>query len=137
MSTQSFAATPSGYLLHGSYPVVDLSPQHLVSEPTTMAFVAEKVPRRILRVTVHHVLYPITEGVLHQVFDPYGVVDTIEIFPGRSRIMAFIKYGLDHDATRAFVNLQGGNIYDGCCQFCIELLPVSPGSDATKLKVMT
>jgi hypothetical protein len=27
MSTQSLAAMPSGYLLHGSYPVVDLSPQ--------------------------------------------------------------------------------------------------------------
>jgi hypothetical protein len=98
MSTQSLTATLSGYLLHGSYPVVDLSPQHLVSEPTTMAFVA-KVLRRILRVTVHQAIYPITEGVLHQVFDPYGVVETIEIFPGRSRIVAFIKYGLDHDAT--------------------------------------
>jgi hypothetical protein len=73
--------------------------------------------------------------VLHQVFDPYGVVETIEIFPGRSRIVAFIKYGLDHDATRAFENLQGRNIYDDCCQLCTELLPVSPGSDATKLKV--
>jgi hypothetical protein len=77
------------------------------------------------------------EGVLHQVFDPYGVVETIEIFPGRSRIVAFIKYGLDHDASRAFENLQGRNIYHGCCQLCIELLPVSPGSDATKLKEMT
>jgi polypyrimidine tract-binding protein 2 len=69
--------------------------------------------------------------VLHQVFYPYGVVDTIEIFPGRSRIVAFIKYGLDQDATRAFENLQGRNIYDGCCQLCIELLPVLPGSNAT------
>jgi hypothetical protein len=70
LSTQSLTAMPSGYLLHGSYPIVDLSPQHLVSEPTTMAFVAEKVPPRILRVTVHQAIYPITEGVLHQVFDP-------------------------------------------------------------------
>jgi hypothetical protein len=75
--------------------------------------------------------------VLHQVFDPYGVVETIAIFPGRSRILALIKYNLDHDATRAFDNLQGGNIYDGCCQLCIELLPVTRGSNATKLKVMT
>jgi hypothetical protein len=33
--------------------------------------------------------------------------------------------------------MQGRNIYDGCCQLCIELLPVSPVSDATKLKVKT
>ena len=38
MSTQTLAAMPSGYLLHGSYPVVDPSPHHLVSKPTTMAF---------------------------------------------------------------------------------------------------
>jgi hypothetical protein len=67
-----------------------------------MAFVAEKVPRRILRVIVQQAIYSITEGVLHQVFDPYGVVETIEIFLGRSRIVAFIKYGLDHDATQDF-----------------------------------
>jgi hypothetical protein len=29
----------------------------------------------------------------------FGVVETIEIFPGRSRIVAFIKYGLDDDAA--------------------------------------
>ena len=116
---------PSGYLLHGSYPVVDLSPQHLASEPTTMAFAAEKTPRRILRITIQHVLYQITNFLLHQVFDPYGVVETIEIFPGRSRIVAFIKYALDQDAARALQSLQGRNIYDGCCQLGIELLPAS------------
>jgi hypothetical protein len=102
-----------------------------------MAFLSEKVPRRLLRVTAHQAIYPITEGVLHQVFYLYEVVETIEIFPKRSRIVAFIKYGLDHDASRAFENLQGRNIYHGCCQFCIELIPVSLGSDATKLKEMT
>ena len=40
------------------------------------------------------------------------------------------------DAPRAFRSLQGRNIYDGCCQIGIELLPVSPGSDAAKLTVM-
>jgi hypothetical protein len=99
MSTQPLAATPSGYLPHGSYPVVDLSPQHLVSEPTTMAFPAEKTSQRILRITIQRVVYQITKNLLHQVFDPFGVVETIEIFPGRSRIVAFIKYGLDHDAA--------------------------------------
>jgi hypothetical protein len=74
--------------------------------------------------------------VLHQVFDPYGPVETIEIFPGKSRIVVFIIYGSHNDAPRAFRSLQGRNIYDGCCQLGIELLPVSPSSDATKLKVM-
>jgi hypothetical protein len=38
MSTQSLVATPSGYLLHGSYPIVDLSPQQRGSR---MGVVAE------------------------------------------------------------------------------------------------
>jgi hypothetical protein len=102
-----------------------------------MAFAAEKMSRQILRVTIQHVLYPITESVLHQVFDPYGAVEAIEIFPAKSRIVVFIIYGSHHDAPRAFRSLQGRNIYDGCCQLGIELLPISPSLDATKLKVMT
>jgi hypothetical protein len=39
--------------------------------------------------------------------------------------VAFIKYCLDQDAARALQSLQGRNIYDGCCQLGIELLPVS------------
>jgi hypothetical protein len=62
--------------------------------------------------------------LLHQVFDPFGVVETIEIFPRRSRIVSFIKYGLDHDVAQALQSLQGRNIYDGCSQLGIELLPV-------------
>jgi hypothetical protein len=60
----------------------------------------------------------------------------IEIFLAKSRIVIFIIYGSHNDAPRAFRSLQGRNIYDGCCQLGIELLPVSPSSDATKLKVM-
>ena len=90
-----------------------------------MTFAAQKTTRRIFRITIQRVVYQITKNLLHQVFDPYGVVETIEIFPGRSRIVAFIKYGQDHDAARALQNLQGRNIYDGCCQLGIELLPVS------------
>jgi len=56
-----------------------------------MAFAAEKMSRRILRVTIQHVLYPITQSVLHQIFGPYGAIETIEIFPAKSRIVVFIK----------------------------------------------
>ena len=37
MTIQSLAPTPSRYLLHASYPIVYLRPQHLISEPTTRA----------------------------------------------------------------------------------------------------
>jgi hypothetical protein len=37
-------------------------------------------PNRILLVTVHHMLYPMTVEVLHQVFSPYGFVEKIVTF---------------------------------------------------------
>lgn len=37
-------------------------------------------PNRILLVTVHHMLYPITVEVLHQVFFPHGFVEKIVTF---------------------------------------------------------
>lgn len=37
-------------------------------------------PNRILLVTVHHMLYPITADVLHQVFSPHGFVEKIVTF---------------------------------------------------------
>jgi hypothetical protein len=70
-----------------------------------MAFPVEKMSQRILRITIHCVVYQITKNLLHQVFDPFGVVETIEIFPGRSRIVAFIKYGLDDDVARDLQSL--------------------------------
>lgn len=37
-------------------------------------------PNRILLVTIHHMLYPITVDVLHQVFSPHGFVEKIVTF---------------------------------------------------------
>lgn len=37
-------------------------------------------PNRILLVTIHHMLYPITVEVLHQVFSPHGYVEKIVTF---------------------------------------------------------
>ncbi|KAM7511246.1 hypothetical protein LguiB_010121 [Lonicera macranthoides] len=39
-----------------------------------------KAPNRILLVTIHHMLYPITVEVLHQVFSPHGFVEKIVTF---------------------------------------------------------
>ncbi|GJY55719.1 polypyrimidine tract-binding protein homolog 3 [Tanacetum coccineum] len=37
-------------------------------------------PNRILLVTIHHMLYPITVEVLHQVFSPHGYIKKVIIF---------------------------------------------------------
>eukprot|EP01018_Ginkgo_biloba_P034578 Gb_40370 [translate_table: standard] len=59
-------------------------------------------PNRILLVTIHHLLYPITVEVLHQVFSPHGFVEKIVIFQKSGQL------------------LKGRNIYDGCCQLDIQ-----------------
>ncbi|KAJ8762762.1 hypothetical protein K2173_017577 [Erythroxylum novogranatense] len=77
-------------------------------------------PNRILLVTVHHMLYPITVDVLHQVFSPYGFVEKIVTFQKSAGFQALIQYQLRQCAVSARTSLQGRNIYDGCCQLDIQ-----------------
>ncbi|CAI9102948.1 OLC1v1001350C1 [Oldenlandia corymbosa var. corymbosa] len=77
-------------------------------------------PNRILLVTIHHMLYPITVEVLHQVFCPHGYVEKIVTFQKSAGFQALIQYQLQQSAVSARTNLQGRNIYDGCCQLDIQ-----------------
>ncbi|XP_056849119.1 polypyrimidine tract-binding protein homolog 3 isoform X1 [Raphanus sativus] len=80
----------------------------------------EDEPNRILLVTVHHMLYPITVDVLHQVFSPYGFVEKIVTFQKSAGFQALIQYQAQQCAASARTSLQGRNIYDGCCQLDIQ-----------------
>ncbi|KAL5728841.1 hypothetical protein ACHQM5_001876 [Ranunculus cassubicifolius] len=86
-------------------------------------------PNRILLVTVHHLLYPITVEVLHQVFSPNGFVEKIVTFQKSAGFQALIQYEQRQSAITARTNLQGRNIYDGCCQLDIQF------SNLTELQV--
>ncbi|KAK4253087.1 hypothetical protein QN277_010908 [Acacia crassicarpa] len=77
-------------------------------------------PNRILLVTIHHMLYPITVDVLHQVFSPHGFVEKIVTFQKSAGFQALIQYQLRQSAVIARSTLQGRNIYDGCCQLDIQ-----------------
>ncbi|KAH9757643.1 hypothetical protein WN944_008384 [Citrus x changshan-huyou] len=77
-------------------------------------------PNRILLVTIHHMLYPITVEVLHQVFSPHGFVEKIVTFQKSAGFQALIQYQLRPSAVVARSSLQGRNIYDGCCQLDIQ-----------------
>ncbi|XP_020585273.1 polypyrimidine tract-binding protein homolog 3-like [Phalaenopsis equestris] len=90
-------------------------------------------PNRILLVTIHSLLYPITVEVLHQVFSPYGFVEKIVTFHKLAGFQALIQY---QDITAQSGSLfsssysisgyhgpvweLGRNIYDGCCQLDIQ-----------------
>ncbi|KAE9592526.1 putative RNA recognition motif domain-containing protein [Lupinus albus] len=80
----------------------------------------EDEPNRILLVTVHHMMYPITVDVLHQVFSPHGYVEKIVTFQKPAGFQALIQYQSRQSAVTARTTLQGRNIYDGCCQLEIQ-----------------
>ncbi|KAK7279812.1 hypothetical protein RJT34_24870 [Clitoria ternatea] len=77
-------------------------------------------PNRILLVTVHHLMYPITVDVLYQVFSPHGSVEKIVTFQKSAGFQALIQYQTCQSAVVARSTLQGRNIYDGCCQLDIQ-----------------
>ncbi|XP_058088782.1 polypyrimidine tract-binding protein homolog 3 [Magnolia sinica] len=82
-------------------------------------------PNRILLVTIHHLLYPITVEVLHQVFSPHGFVEKIVTFQKSAGFQALIQYQSRQSAVQARNALQGRNIYDGCCQLDIQFSNLS------------
>ncbi|XP_024969406.1 polypyrimidine tract-binding protein homolog 3 [Cynara cardunculus var. scolymus] len=77
-------------------------------------------PNRILLVTIHHMLYPITVEVLHQVFSPHGYVEKVVTFQKSAGFQALIQFQSRQSAVSARNALQGRNIYDGCCQLDIQ-----------------
>lgn len=80
----------------------------------------DEEPNRILLVTIHHMLYPITVEVLHQVFSPHGYVEKIVTFQKSAGFQALIQFQSRQSAVSARNSLQGRNIYDGCCQLDIQ-----------------
>ncbi|XP_047325023.1 polypyrimidine tract-binding protein homolog 3 [Impatiens glandulifera] len=77
-------------------------------------------PNRILLVTVHHMQYPITVEVLHQVFKSHGFVEKIVTFQKSAGFQALIQFESRQSSSDARNSLQGRNIYDGCCQLDIQ-----------------
>lgn len=86
-------------------------------------------PNRILLVSIHHVIYPMTVDVLHQVFSPYGFVEKIVTFQKSAGFQALVQYETRQNASSAMSALHGRNIYDGCCQLDIQY------SNLTELQV--
>ncbi|XP_058114359.1 polypyrimidine tract-binding protein homolog 3-like, partial [Magnolia sinica] len=82
-------------------------------------------PNRVLLVTIHHLLYPITVEVLHQVFSPHEFVENIVTFQKSAGSQALIQYQSGQSAVQARNALQGRNIYDGCCHLDIQFSNLS------------
>jgi hypothetical protein len=77
-------------------------------------------PSHVLEVTIHQVYYPMTESVIHAVFASYGRVELVHIIGGLDPVLAHVVLETKHEATDAFGELHGRNIYDSCCQLDIQ-----------------
>ncbi|GKB91010.1 serine carboxypeptidase S28 family protein [Tanacetum coccineum] len=91
-------------------------------------------PNHIMLVTIHHMLYPISVEVLHQVFSPHGYVEKVVIFHKSTRLQALIQFYSRQNAIAARNLLWGRNIYEGCCQLDIQfsnLEKLQPNQDET------
>jgi hypothetical protein len=77
----------------------------------------------ILFVTIHNATYPITTDVLHAIASPHGRVQRIVIIK-RLSSQAMIEFDCIESAKRAKKNLNGKNIYTGCCS--LEVIFAKP-----------
>ncbi|XP_026841003.1 heterogeneous nuclear ribonucleoprotein L isoform X7 [Drosophila persimilis] len=76
-------------------------------------------PNHILLFTIINPFYPITVDVLHKICHPHGQVLRIVIFK-KNGVQAMVEFDNLDAATRARENLNGADIYAGCCTLKID-----------------
>ncbi|XP_067628113.1 heterogeneous nuclear ribonucleoprotein L isoform X5 [Eurosta solidaginis] len=76
-------------------------------------------PNHILLFTIINPFYPITVDVLHKICTPHGQVLRIVIFK-KNGVQAMVEFDSLEAATRARENLNGADIYSGCCTLKID-----------------
>jgi len=74
----------------------------------------------VLRAVVENMLYPISIDVLRTIFCKYGVVLKIITFNKGTQFQALIQMGDSFQSQTAKMELDGKNIYNGCCTLRIE-----------------
>eukprot|EP01104_Vermistella_antarctica_P016234 TRINITY_DN550_c0_g1_i1.p2 TRINITY_DN550_c0_g1~~TRINITY_DN550_c0_g1_i1.p2 ORF type:complete len:474 (+),score=148.94 TRINITY_DN550_c0_g1_i1:244-1665(+) len=80
----------------------------------------EKPANHILLVNVMNMVYPVGIDVLHKVFSKYGSIVKIVIFSKNSAHQSLIQYTDAVVAHTAKTELDGQNIYHGCCTLRIQ-----------------
>nr|CAI5840829.1 unnamed protein product [Callosobruchus analis] len=84
-------------------------------------------PNHILLFTIINPMYPITVDVLHTICQSSGQVLRIVIFK-KNGVQAMVEFDSIESAMRAKENLNGADIYSGCCTLKIDFAKVSPFS---------
>ncbi|XP_019851800.1 PREDICTED: heterogeneous nuclear ribonucleoprotein L-like [Amphimedon queenslandica] len=79
----------------------------------------EPPENHILLFTIFNPLYPITVDVIRTICTPYGFVQRIVIFR-KNGLQVLVEFDSNHSAQRAKQQLDGADIYAGCCTLKIE-----------------
>jgi heterogeneous nuclear ribonucleoprotein L len=79
----------------------------------------EERPNNVLLYTIVNPLYPITVDVLNTISSTHGKVNRIVIFR-KQGVQAMVEFETVEMAQRAKQNLNGADIYSGCCTLKLE-----------------
>ncbi|CAM2700594.1 unnamed protein product [Rotaria socialis] len=74
----------------------------------------------VLRVVVNNMLYPVNVDTFHQIFSKFGVVLKIITFTKNDKFQGLLQMKDATTAQSAKLNLNGQNIYNGCCTLQID-----------------
>lgn len=76
-------------------------------------------PNHIVLMTIRNALYPIDVEVIYKISSPLGRVARIVIFR-KNGVQALVEFENVEQATRAKTELDGADIYQGCCTLKVE-----------------
>ncbi|CAL8105582.1 unnamed protein product [Calicophoron daubneyi] len=79
----------------------------------------ESMENNVLLFTIYNAQYPITVDIVHQITSPYGNVVRIVMFR-KSQVQAMVEMKTVDDARNAKRNLNGADIYSGCCTLKVD-----------------
>ncbi|XP_074641885.1 polypyrimidine tract-binding protein 1-like isoform X18 [Tubulanus polymorphus] len=82
--------------------------------------VSDENKKTVLRVIVEHLLYHVTIDVLYEIFRKFGAVQKIITFNKNNTFQALIQMANPLSARLAKDDLNGKNIYNGCCTLKID-----------------
>jgi hypothetical protein len=118
-SSPACAASPASTATIPSAPAIPLTSVQKVFEE--MPPCNDVAIRGDLHVMVSHVVYPVTEDVLHCLFDPYGA-EKVQVLMENTQVEALISFHSARDAMQAREACQGCCIWDGCNMMDIYLV---------------
>lgn len=111
-SSSTMGHTPS----HVSPAVMGYSVESLSPVPREQ----EMMPNKILRVIVDNMQYRVDLEAIHQIFSKYGVIDKMITFKKNEVYSALVQFQSIQEAAAAKQNLNGLNVYTGCCKLRIS-----------------